>query len=75
MSNSKKIKFIKLAERRMSNALNQIRLIKNLSNKNNYDYSEEDWKLMYKDLKIELERMKAAFSDNSSKKKKWQLKK
>lgn len=75
MINNKRTKFVKLAERRMSNAINQLRLIKNLSNKNNYEYYDSDWKKMHKDLTDELNSIKIAFSANENKKKKWTLKK
>lgn len=41
-SSQKREKFVRLAEARVNNALRAIRLIGNLSNKNNYQYSEQD---------------------------------
>jgi hypothetical protein len=35
-------KFVRLANKRVSNALRAIQLIGNLSNKSNYDYADED---------------------------------
>lgn len=73
MSNTKRDRFIRLAEKRMSKAINQLRLIKNLSNKNNYEFSESDWKAIHKDLLHEVNMIKLAFSENK-KKEKWTLK-
>ena len=44
MRESKREKFIRLAENRTNKALDMIRLIGNLSNKAVYDYSEDDVK-------------------------------
>lgn len=41
---NKKQKFIRLANKRVNNALKKLDLIENLSNKNTYDYSEEEVK-------------------------------
>ncbi|MBT7623333.1 MAG: hypothetical protein HN595_02280 [Flavobacteriaceae bacterium] len=73
MKNTKRERFIKLAEKRMSKAINQLRLIKNLSNKNNYEYTESDWRAIHKDLSYEINMIKLAFSDTKEKKK-WTLK-
>lgn len=35
-------KFVELANKRVSKALNDIRLIGNLANRSNYDYTDED---------------------------------
>lgn len=41
MNESKKDKFVRLAENRMNSALKQIELLGNLSNTSTYDYTEE----------------------------------
>ena len=41
MDESKKDKFVRLAENRMNSALKQIELLGNLSNTNTYDYTDE----------------------------------
>lgn len=48
---TKKEKFIRLAEGRMNNILKNIDLLGNLSNKSNYDYEETDVEKMIKSLK------------------------
>lgn len=64
---SKKNKFIELAEKRVNNALKQIQLIGNLSNKRNYHYSESDYKKIFKAIDNEVKIMKQRFlsSDNN----------
>lgn len=62
MSRERREKFITLAERRTNNAIKQIRLIGNLSNKGNYDYSTEDVEKIFNTLNKELKAMKDRFS-------------
>lgn len=47
-------KFVRLANKRVSNALKAIQLIGNLSNKSNYDYTEEDVQKILRALQEEL---------------------
>jgi hypothetical protein len=54
-------KFVKLAEARVGKALNDIRLIGNLSNRSNYDYTEQDAKKIYSALKKAVDEMKQRF--------------
>ena len=42
MEETKREKFIRLAESRMNNALKQIELLSNLSNTRAYEYTSED---------------------------------
>ena len=48
---SKKEKFIRLAEARTNKILNMMRLLGNCSNKNNYEYTEQDIQKIFKTLK------------------------
>jgi len=48
---AKMIKFEELAERRMNEALNKIRLVGNLSNTGNYEYSESHARQIISTLK------------------------
>jgi hypothetical protein len=54
-------KFVELAEKRVSRALRDIRLIGNLSNRSNYNYTEDDAKKIYRALRDAVEEMKARF--------------
>jgi len=51
MEESKREKFIRLAENRMNNVLKQIELLGNLSNKRAYEYEQCDIDAMIKTLK------------------------
>jgi hypothetical protein len=54
-------KFIELAEKRVRRALRDIRLIGNLSNRSNYNYTEEDAKKIIKALQDAIAQAKARF--------------
>ena len=58
-------KFIKLAEARTNNAIKQIKLIGNLSNRGNYSYTEKDVDKIYITLQKEIKMMKDRFSNTS----------
>ena len=59
---TKKEKFKKLAERRVSNAIKQIRLVGNLSNKSLYEYTESDVSKIKRVLNSELNAAMNKFS-------------
>ncbi len=50
-SETKREKFIRLAENRVNNVLKGIELLGNLSNSSNYDYTKEDLEKIIKTLK------------------------
>lgn len=58
---SKHDRFRRLAEQRVNRALKELRLIANLSNRNNYDYTEEEVKNLISALERELKVTRAAF--------------
>ena len=68
MSENDREKFIRLANKRVSNALKAISLIGNLSNKSNYDYTDGDVTKMFKALNEEIFRAKTRFETASGKK-------
>jgi|TARA_Y100000031_G_C8081215_1_gene319745 hypothetical protein len=53
--------FIKLAEKRVNNAIKQLRLVGNLSNKSNYTYSDSQANKIINTLNAELNEMKVRF--------------
>jgi hypothetical protein len=53
--------FIRLAESRVTRAIDAMRVIGNLSNRSNYEYSEEDVKTIINTLQTELTALKAQF--------------
>lgn len=63
--NEKQEKFEKLAEKRVTDAIKKLRLIGNLSNKNNYEYTEEHSKQIIDTLESEMKILKAKFKDES----------
>lgn len=60
-------KFVELAGRRVTKVLNDIRLIGNLSNRSNYDYTEEDVAKIFRALSDEVSACRKKF-DIASKK-------
>ena len=60
----KKSKFKKFANLRLNNALDSLRLVGNLSNKNLYDYTEEEAAKIVSVLKDALNSVKLRFDEN-----------
>lgn len=60
-SEHKKQKFINLANKRVNKALKQIKLISNLSNKNNYDFTTSEVRQIIEVLEKELQVCKDSF--------------
>lgn len=58
----KRSKFEELGEKRMLEAIKKIRLLGNLSNKNNYDYTEEHVKAIIDSLEKEVQLLKNKFN-------------
>jgi len=58
----KRAKFVKLANQRVTRALEQIRLIGNLSNRAAYDFSDADTKKIIKALQRAVDTTKSRFS-------------
>lgn len=67
MVETKRDKFIRLASARMNSALKQIRLIGNLSSKNNYEYTKADVKKMVDALKGSVDEMEKRFLNETKK--------
>ena len=62
MENTRREKFVALAERRTNNAINQIKLIGNLSNRGNYEYTDGDVSKILKALNSEIRTLKERFA-------------
>jgi len=54
-------RFVSLANSRVTAAINQIRLVGNLSNRKNYEYSAEEAAKITRALQRELDELKAKF--------------
>ena len=66
MQNQPRKQFVKLANSRVNKALNELRLIGNLSNRSNYSYSQEDVDQIYQVLQDSLTKMKERFDAHGS---------
>jgi hypothetical protein len=64
---SKKRKFREIAERRTNNALDALRKIGNLSNRQLYDWDESELRLIFRVLKGEIADVEARFAAPGSK--------
>lgn len=61
MARDKRGKFVELAQNRVNKAVSSIRLIGNLANRSNYDFTEEDGRKIIKALQRELDGLRAKF--------------
>lgn len=60
-------KFVKLASARVTKALKDIQLIGNLSNRSNYDYTDEDVSKIFKALQDEITSCRRKFEQSRKK--------
>lgn len=65
----KRNKFIKHGNRRLLNAVKNIKLLKNISNRNYYAYSEKERDLIFKQLEQAVREVKNSFNEAKNKKK------
>ena len=66
---TKREKFVRLAENRVNNVLKGIDLLSNLSNSSNYDYTQEDLDKIVKSLKTAVSDLEKSYSSTSKSKK------
>lgn len=62
---NKSEKFKRLAEKRVNNVLRELKLIGNLSNKSNYEYSSDDVYKIIKTLKLATNDLETQFKSKS----------
>lgn len=62
MSRNKTAKFIELANKRVNRAIKDLKLIGNLSNRQNYEYQDDQAKKIIKALQHEIDLIKQSFS-------------
>lgn len=62
-ANERRVKFVELAEKRVTKTVKDIRLIGNLSNTGNYSYTQQDVSKIYRTLSEELKNMKMKFEN------------
>ena len=70
---TKREKFVRLAESRMDNTLKNIELLSNLANTSNYEYTQADIDKMIKALKNAVSDLEKSFSHSSNTNKKFKL--
>ena len=63
---TKRDRFVRLAEARVTRAIKSIQIIGNLANKNNYEYTEQDINRIYGALQSEISELKAKFKVGTS---------
>lgn len=66
---TKREKFVRLAEKRMDSILKGIELMGNLSNSNNYEYTQEDLNKIIKTLKSAVSDLEHTYNATSGVKK------
>ena len=71
---NKRKRFTDLAPIRVNNVLKHLRLVGNMTNKNNYSYDSSEFKKILNDITEELSLIKSKLNAQESKKKKtWKL--
>lgn len=75
MSETKRERFIRIAEARTNKILDTLRLLSNCSNKSNYEYDDEDIKQIFGAIDKEVKEIKNAFLGLESKQERFSLKK
>jgi hypothetical protein len=63
--NLRRDKFVRLAEKRVNKAVNEIKLIGNLSNRSSYDYGDKDVKQIFMALSKAMSEAKSQYSPRS----------
>ncbi len=74
MEETKRERFVRIAEARTNKILEMIRLLGNCSSKSNYDYTEEDVREIFGALERELRNTKNMFLGVEAKEEKFRLK-
>ena len=73
MAETKKEKFVRIAEARTNKIIDMIKLLGNCSNKAVYDYSKEDIKMIFSAIEDELKIARAKFDLGETDGKKFKL--
>lgn len=74
MADSKRTRFVKIAENRTNKIIDMLRLLANCSNKSNYEYDEEDVKQIFTAIEKEVKSTKNAFLGIETKEERFALK-
>lgn len=73
MKETKRERFKRVAENRTNKIITLMQLLGNCANKNNYDYTEKDVKLIIDTLEEEIKILKNKFNYETTKKRKFTL--
>jgi ABC-type Fe3+-hydroxamate transport system substrate-binding protein len=63
---NKRAKFVELANKRVTKSIKDLKLIGNLANKANYEFTDEDAKKIVRALQREVDSIRARFADTGS---------
>ncbi|MGM9601654.1 MAG: hypothetical protein ACI3W5_08780 [Faecousia sp.] len=74
MADSKRARFVKIAENRTNKIIDMLRLLANCSNKSNYEYDEDDVKQIFAAIEKEVKSTKNAFLGIETKEERFVLK-
>lgn len=74
MADSKRERFVKIAENRTNKIIDMLRLLANCSNKSNYEYDEDDVKQIFAAIEKEVKSTKNAFLGIETKEERFVLK-
>ncbi len=67
MDSFKRLRFEKVASKRVQKIIDLLRLLGNCSNRNNYEYSEKDVELMFREINKILKETKVLYDKNLNK--------
>jgi len=70
---SKKERFIRIAERRVNNLLNNLDSLGKCANKKNYEYNDEDVRKIFKAIDNKINDIKELYKNTNKKKEKFKL--
>lgn len=68
MKETKREKFIRIAEARTNKIINMIQLLRNCSNTNTYEYTQKDIEKIFSAIELELREAKKMFTKSENKK-------
>ena len=74
MAESKRTRFVKIAENRTNKIIDMLRLLANCSNKSSYEYDEDDVKQIFSAIEKEVKSTKNAFLGIETKEERFALK-
>jgi len=73
-STDKRQRFIRVVETRVNRILDELDKLGRCANRKNYEYTDEDVKLIFREMKRKMEEVRALFSTASENSRKFRLK-